>query len=227
MKDILDKIRGMIQNTPSLNIREKARMFLVFKKYTVLMYAQEGKLYNPQIRRLAVESGKIMEHCNARRRRQELKSGMIDHRAKQGVFYLCSWHINPAEDHKNWEGKIYVDRFWKNILKDDIARMKAVEAYVRNRNIRTVQWVTGKPVYMITRPYCRHYMTGLDTDEVLKASLKKIKKNHTELQSEGRRYDWKEKFYRFRREAHRAMEMIPEMKWDEKIIKKRQSKIFS
>lgn len=184
------------------------------------MYAQEGKLYNPQIRKFSVETGKILEHSNSRKRRNDLRAGMRGHRAGQGVFYLCSWHINPAEDHKDWQGRIYVDRFWRNILQGDVARLKAVEAYIRNRNIKTVQWVTGAPVYMITRPYCRHFFTGLDTDEVLGASLKKIKKLHGDMESSGRRYDWREKFYRFRREAHIVMEMNAEAQWDEKVIKK-------
>lgn len=98
------------------------------------------------------------------------------------VFYLCSHHAKPAKDHEKWEKKLYVDRFWKSNLKGkvDEETLKTVGKYVKNNNIRTVQWVTGAPVYMVTRSYCRHYFIPITTFEVLNNSLEQINQNHPE-----------------------------------------------
>lgn len=216
----LEKIRDIIQDIPDFNIREKARFYLACKKVAVQMYMQQGELYNKQIKEYSTRTGKIMEHCNARRRKLGLRDEMRSHRARQGVFYLCSSHIKPAEDHADWQGRIYVDRFWRATLKDDESTAQAVAAYIRNHDIRTVQWVCGAPVYMITRPYCRHYMIELDTDEVLGASLNKIKKDHPESVTGGIRANYRKKYYMFRRDIHEVLEMKAEAEFDKKLIKK-------
>ena len=100
-----------------------------------------------------------------------------------GVFYLCSIHTGPAEDHKEWQGKIYVDRYWRSVM--EAARctdtqIGGVQAYIRNHNILTIQEVVNHKPYIITRPYCRHFFIPLSTAEVLGSSLNKILKEHPE-----------------------------------------------
>jgi hypothetical protein len=53
-----------------------------------------------------------------------------------------------------------------------------VGAYIRNHKCKTVEWVTWEPVYMVTRPHCRHYFIRLDTDEVLGRSVRSIRRQH-------------------------------------------------
>lgn len=92
-------------------------------------------------------------------------------------FFLCSSHIDPAEDHKDWEGKMYFDEDWKKYVREKPIRKK-ISAYIHNRKLRSVQWVCGEPVYMITRPNCRHYFTKIGIEEALGDSPKNLVKKH-------------------------------------------------
>lgn len=92
------------------------------------------------------------------------------------IFYLCSSHINPAKDHADWEGKIYVDEDWMD--KCDDSDKKRIAAYIRNHKIVSVQWVTGAPVWLVYRPNCKHYLIPVSVDEVLGNSAKKLLKEH-------------------------------------------------
>ena len=80
-------------------------------------------------------------------------------RATGKIFYVASSHEDCAEDHKPYQGKIYVDAYYDR-------HNKELCDYVRSHNIKTVQWVTGKPAYFITRPNCRHYFLQKTFDEI-------------------------------------------------------------
>lgn len=95
---------------------------------------------------------------------------------QSGVFYLCSTHINPAKDHADWEGKIYVNADWEDRVDPDMHGK--IAAYIRNHDIKTVQWVVGEPVYLITRPNCKHYFIEISVEEVLGNSVRKLLKKH-------------------------------------------------
>lgn len=98
------------------------------------------------------------------------------------IFYLSSTHQNPAKDHEDWQGVIFVDRFWRDALSSsghsDI--IPSVEAYIRNRDVQTVQWVVGAPVYLTTRPNCRHFFLPISINEALKSSPSAIRKAHSD-----------------------------------------------
>ena len=88
-------------------------------------------------------------------------------KSSDAIFYLASSHNDCAEDHKPYQGKIYVDEKYKK----DYPQFK------------TIQWVMGSPVYFVTRPYCRHYFVKI-TEEDAKKSLKFLKnkyKTHSEV----------------------------------------------
>ena len=88
------------------------------------------------------------------------------------IFYLCSWHTNPAKDHKEYQGKIYVDRFWR--MKVQGNEYYKVLSYIKNKKVATIQYIMGAPVYMTTRPYCKHYFVPMITKEVLRKSARKL-----------------------------------------------------
>jgi len=79
------------------------------------------------------------------------------------IFYIASKHVDSAQDHKDWQGKIYVDRYWHNYETDG-----RLGKFIREHNIQTVQWVTGNPVWFVTRPNCRHYFETYTVEQVLK-----------------------------------------------------------
>lgn len=222
--EILKKLRGMIQDTPDFNIREKSALYNTVKRVTVLMYMQEGKLYNKQIKRYSADLNKIEEHKNSRGRKVKLATEMKASRANNQVFYMTSMHSNPAKDHAPWQGVIFVDRYWKHTLADDVDMQKKVAAYIRNHNTLTVQDICKAPVYMITRPYCKHFFIPLSTDEVLGASVNKIRKEHPEAKVRTHHVYYRKKYYKMRQRIHTVLEMEAEAAWDKKLVARNSNK---
>jgi len=84
------------------------------------------------------------------------------------VFFLVSKHSDCAKDHIEYQGQIYIDENWKKLISNSNNELKvAIENYIRINNIKSYQWVIGKPVWMITRPNCRHFAKVLSVSEVL------------------------------------------------------------
>jgi hypothetical protein len=98
------------------------------------------------------------------------------------VFFICSTHQKPAEDHRDFQGKVYVDVHWRQTLRERNldALIPGLEKAIRQRGTRSVQWVMGPPAYMVTRPYCRHYFTPITIDEYLTKTPKQILADHPE-----------------------------------------------
>ena len=109
-----------------------------------------------------------------------IRDFVIENRKNGRIFYLASSHNDCAEDHKPYQGKIYIDDKWD---RSD----KRIEKYVEEHNVMTIQWVMGEPAWFITRPNCRHYFVSLKTSEVLHSSVKKMKKRHKTHSDEGDR----------------------------------------
>ncbi len=182
-KDSLSKFKAVLSKTvqacyPEATQREKAAMYR-----SALQLRRDGDTRR-SLEQVVKAENRIQRNQGIRAKMTHLKEQVKESRERPEpvIFYLCSHHANPAEDHKNWEGKIYVDRFWLNTVQDvyDDSVIRAVKRYIRDNDVRTVQWVTGEPVYMITRPYCRHFFIPVLTSEVLGGSVAAIQKNHPE-----------------------------------------------
>lgn len=114
----------------------------------------------------------------------EYKEKMIENELKHNrnlaiprIFYLASSHSDCAIDHLDYQGKVYVDNKWKSLITDDELKNK-IEKYIIKHNVKSYQWVIGKPVWFITRPNCRHYFKSIKTDEILSQSVAEITKKH-------------------------------------------------
>lgn len=81
------------------------------------------------------------------------------------VFFLCSKHNNCADDHVNYQGKIYVDRFWRQKVLG--SEYTAVLRFIKDNDVMTIQEAMGEPIWLTTRPYCRHHFIPVPTEEVL------------------------------------------------------------
>lgn len=85
------------------------------------------------------------------------------------IFFMVSTHQKPAEMHRAIQGTLLVDRYWRQTLRDrgmeDL--IPEVESYIIGHGIPTVQWAVGKPLYLITRPYCRHRLIPVGVGEAL------------------------------------------------------------
>lgn len=131
-------------------------------------YLSQRTVYN----QLDVAARKVAASQQLRQKRQlvrnELQSG-------EHIFFLCSYHSNPADDHKDFQGKIYVNRYWRSMVTG--TDYYKVASYIKNRNVQTIQSIMGAPVYLTTRRYCRHYFTPLSTEAVLTSSPKALLHN--------------------------------------------------
>lgn len=85
------------------------------------------------------------------------------------VFYLCSWHGDCAEDHEGWQGKLYYDRFWRRHVKGKEAQRRVLD-FIESHELMSLQWVTNKPVWLMTRPNCRHYFEQVTAEEAFAKS---------------------------------------------------------
>lgn len=99
-----------------------------------------------------------------------------DHNRAYSPFFLCSAHPKPAKDHAAWEGKMYYDEDWERYAAE--ADHDRIRAYIQNHKLRTVQWVTGAPVYLVTRKNCKHYLKNIPLDQVMHGSAKSLIRKH-------------------------------------------------
>ena len=123
---------------------------------TDAMNYKATKLVNSEVRRFESE-----------RKAEILTNEFKNNRMSGKIFYIASQHKDSAPDHAPWQGRIYVDRYWHNYDTDG-----RLEKFIRDKGIRTVQWVTGSPVWFITRPNCRHYFVNYSIDDVLNGKYK-------------------------------------------------------
>lgn len=122
---------------------------------------------------------KIINHQTQLEAERE-KQGAIDDfmeasKARGEYFYLASSHGDCAEDHKPYQGRLYVD---KDAPEDVIQ-------YAKSRGLYTVQWVMGKPAWFITRPHCRHYFVSLGLNQVRGKTLKKLSRKYRTYTKKG------------------------------------------
>lgn len=88
------------------------------------------------------------------------------------VWYLVSWHGDCARDHDLRQGRIYIDENWRNICNE--GERKIIQDYINANGVRTFQWVIGRPVWLITRPNCRHYYKKLYTSTVINSTVQTL-----------------------------------------------------
>lgn len=99
---------------------------------------------------------------------QDIGQNLINSGHEAGVvFYITSFYGDCAKDHAEYQGKIYYDADWKDNAPKD--RIEEIQNYIDSKNLRSVQEVMDAPVYLTTRPNCRHYFTAIDIDTVLGA----------------------------------------------------------
>lgn len=81
------------------------------------------------------------------------------------VFYICSSHSDCANDHADYQGKVYYDETWQTYtpesMQDDVAK------YIRNNKLMTIQSVRDNKPFLCTRPNCRHTFKPITIDQAL------------------------------------------------------------
>ena len=198
-------LKALLERQDYLNSREKAYLYRYF---TDLARIGDPEYYKRNT--VLAEATKVMNQVErnntARTKKKIIKDTLRDNREQRlpVLFYLCSYHEKCALDHKEFQGKLYVDRFWKSSLEkypDLWWLVEPVQSYIRNHDIMTIQEVTNSKPYLITRPYCKHFFTPIDIWTVLTSSLSAIKREHPEsVQGTGKKSPrkYREEYYELR-----------------------------
>lgn len=154
-------IKGVVNKLPLLTNKEKGYLTRVASS---LKNLDEESCMKELIKIF----GKLERRGSSREKKEEFKNLLHG----QGIFYICSKHKGCAEDHKEWEGKLYYDRFWRS-KNPDIPKWLAdkIEGFIARENLQTIQWVTHEPVWLGTRPYCKHYFEPVNVYKVLTTDL--------------------------------------------------------
>lgn len=82
------------------------------------------------------------------------------------IFYLASEHADCADDHADFQGKLYVNEKWESIVKDEDLKER-VRKFIQEKDIKTIQWVRGAPVWFTTRPNCRHFLIPITIEQAM------------------------------------------------------------
>ena len=98
------------------------------------------------------------------------------------VFFICNSLKDSAEDHCNYQGKIYVVKDYKQVLKDK-DKIKECESIIKSQNIDYIEDIIDgtikytytlkngekrvRGVFLTTRWNCRHYFTPINFNEAL------------------------------------------------------------
>lgn len=152
-------------------------------------------------------------------------------------FFLASAHPMPAKDHAEYEGRLYYDADWEEKGEYSTAEKAAIRALIRNRKLDTVQYITQGPVWLCTRPNCKHYLMNMPLQEALHSSARSMLRKHgMYMQNE---YPVDEKLIYYREYYNRAkieetlMKYIPnkkleqDLKKDKKLLDKWKDKLYN
>ena len=179
-----EKVKLLLQKDTVLDNKEKSILFKYFKNLS--RFATPDYLArNLTIQEATKMVNRAERASTARRKNRIIKETLKENRSQRlpVVFYLCSYHEKPALDHKDYQGKLYIDRYWRSAVLQyrELAWLEApIDAYIKYHKIQTMQEVVGDAPYLTTRPYCKHFFIPVDIWTVLTSSLSAIKREHPE-----------------------------------------------
>ncbi len=104
----------------------------------------------------------------------EVASKQLKYGANAGiVFYLYNTMQDCAKDHQDYQGQYYYDARWESFdIKQDVK--EKIAEYISSKNMMSVQEVEGPPIYLGTRPNCRHKKISVSIEQVLGTSADKL-----------------------------------------------------
>lgn len=146
---------------------------------------------------------------------QEIGASQLDAGERAGVvFYITNHFKDCADDHADYQGKIYYDERYKSFGYDNAE----IEAIIRSKRMLGVQTVRdGKP-WLTTRPNCRHTFTPISIDQARGGAKKLVDdlkistgsyrdKNYQDTQKQ--RYNERQiRFYKARMEQNEALSSV-------------------
>lgn len=175
-------VKALIQQD---ELFDKSEKFALYKHFKWLIRIGDPKYWSlDSTIGSTVKLMNKLERSQIRRTKEsKLKQGLKDNRDQNIpiIFYLCSWHDHCADGHQDYEGKLYVDKYWKSAMKmhnELLWMIPGITAYIRNHKVQTIQGITHGEPYLVTRPHCKHFFIPVDTFTVLTSSLNAIKREN-------------------------------------------------
>lgn len=218
-KWLKNRLREVIDSLDDLSRNEKAKLYETAFQTAVnptevtvrervgvggrpLPEKREVDFSNPtNCKDLVQTLGKIERRTSSRKQRESIKETFTQARQvgsdQSGrlpmIFYACSSHSKPAKDHADYQGKIYVDKYWRKyctgVMPDWL--VAAVEDYILDHEIVTVQKIMGPPVWLGTRSFCKHRFHPVNTLTVLTEQPKEyIRKTYGTATKRGATYKY-------------------------------------
>lgn len=206
----------ILQNDETLRKKDRAKLF-----------SAAMKIYRSAVRhsgdkeRLAEEIGQaknidsLIQMFNRIERSQEAEEkqeGLNDLLSHRAIFFMLSSHAKCAKDHLEYQGKIFVDMHWRQKMDKADPGYYAVQSYIRNHAVPTVQSHTRRAPYLVTRPNCHHFFIPLDTWVVLTSSRRAVEetyKDRVRVNNIGKKSKSQKEldmaYYQFRYEIHADM----------------------
>lgn len=139
------------------------------------------------------------------RQRVKLDNVRAQLKNDESVFVMCSRHYPVAPDHKDYQGKLYVNQGWRNLVEGRYYR--AVSEYIKSNDVLTIQSVMKNPPYLITRPNCRHKLVSVPVSAVLKSVDDKTILGEYRKESHSKKtFDRKKDYYMLRKECRAILE---------------------
>jgi len=89
------------------------------------------------------------------------------------VFYIVNEFADCADDHAEYQGKIYYDERWQTFGFTPEAEQKIAKRILDKRMI-SIQNARNNPPYLTTRPNCRHSFKPIPIDTALNVDNRKI-----------------------------------------------------
>ena len=171
--DINKRIRRIVGDKPDETV-------LIIVAMVLLMYRKLKNVEGSPNIAESIEKSHILEQTHSEAYKVQRKiigeekeafilSDLQVNRLQEKWFYLCSSHADSAKDHAPYQGKVYID--------DNCNDDKCL-ALARKYKMKSYQWVIGKPIWMVTRPNCRHYFKALTYKEVAGKSYADLISEH-------------------------------------------------
>lgn len=142
------------------------------------------------------------------------------------VFYLCNVYADCADDHADYQGKMYYDERYKSFGVGD-----EVGDFITRKGLLSVQEVRDELPFLTTRPNCRHDFMPITIEQALGENVDKMlvnlklkkgtykPKNYEKTQQQ-RNNERNIRFYKARRELNEKMyKEMPSSRFLEQISK--------
>jgi hypothetical protein len=161
------KLREALTSFSSFNKLQKSELFNEFCRLAFHVENIQMRDLDKVIKLINKYDRKLDYNKKKHDLQNMIKSDEVDTAGKgyPVIFYACSKHNKAATDHVDHQGKLYVDRFWKYKLVSHGTPewlIKTTEKVIRREGYKTIQEIMGYPVYLGTRPNCRHFFIQVD-----------------------------------------------------------------